>query len=1029
MSSAAKCILMGILATVASAGDASASDAPRSLGQLQHTAWTAREGAPPEVWALAQTKDGYLWLGTGSGLYRFDGAGFEKFQPRKGEHFPSLNVNSLLATRGGDLWIGFASGAVARLRAGHLTMFDLGLPPVPVLELSEDRAGAIWAALGEDDRGGVARFGRGGWERIGRSHGLPAGAATSVLGAADGSVWVAAGGELVVLRPGAHRFSSVLPRALERPKLKQSPDGAIWLTTGARPGLQRIAASPAAGAPTWFVPPMAANPRVESILFDRHGSLWGTYGSGGVFRLDGAGLGGGARLAAGAREKFGAERGLTSNLANPLLEDREGNVWVGTNLGLDQFREASAVVATGLPTDARNGFRIARGPAGAVYVTSNEALYIAGPMLPARMRVRLPRRPLILHTDALSRTWIGTDRTLSLLSGGAVRDVPLPWARRRPFALLEDAPGRICVSSVEGAFCRGSGGWTPEPRLSTPGTLPMQMLRDAAGSVWIAEGNRIERVDGAQRQIFSARHNLALGTIMVMAVRGRHVYAGGDFGLARFDGRRFITLRSDANPFLSRTAGIVETGEGDLWLNTVAGVVRIARADAEDAFAHAARPVKARIFDRNDGMPGAAQQDSWSQTALEAADGRLWFVTRLGIAWIDPKRLSFNALPPPVILKSIVSGGRVYATDAPVRLQAGASNLQIAYTATSLSVPSRVRLRYQLEGVDDGWVDAGTRREAFYTGLTPGSYRFRLMAANEDGVWNRQGATLELEIPPTFFQSWPFRVLCGVGVLVLLWGLYTLRLRAAAQRIRARMAERLGERERIARELHDTLLQSVQTLTLHVQVAVEELPQGAPERVKLQHALARADRAISEGRDRVHDLRAQHDPDGIAEILAGLVGEHGFDPATAVRIQAIGAPRRLAPIPLDDIVCIAGEAIANVRRHARATELSIEIRFARPFTIRFADDGTGIPPQILAGNGRDGHYGLRGMQERATRLRGALIVRSPSGGGTALTLTIPAHVAYDRRASWWSAGRDKAARLANRRLWRRYSSMRHYTID
>ncbi|RSV34859.1 hypothetical protein CA234_20775 [Sphingomonas sp. ABOLE] len=1029
MPCAAKYWVLAMLAPLWSTGDACAAGAPRSLQQLRHTAWTVRDGAPPEIWALAQSRDGYLWLGTGSGLYRFDGARFERFRPMQGEHLPSLNVNSLLATRTGDLWIGFASGAVARLRAGHLATFDLGISSVPVLALAEDRAGVIWAVFGEDNRGGVARFRGGRWEVLDRRHGVAAGAATSVVAGMDGSVWIAVGGELAVLRPGAARFARVSASASERPQLRQAPDGAIWLSTGTRPGLQRIAGS-AAGAPqTWVQPPMTANPRAESIFFDRRDGLWGTYGSGGVFRL-GLDWVDGALLPNGLRERFGLERGLTSNLANPILKDREGNIWVGTNLGLDQFRETSAVVALGLPTDSRNGFRIAPGPAGAMFVTTNEALFLASPGRVARKLARLPRRPLILHTDALARVWIGTDRTLGIWSGTSVRDVPLPWRRPTPFALVEERPGRICVSSANGAFCRKGDRWVPEPLLATTGNPPTQILRDGAGRTWIAEGDRIELIEGTRRRGFSARKDLALGTVVVIAVRGNHVYAGGDFGLARFDGRRFVTLRSDVHPFLSRTAGIVETASGDLWLNTARGVVKVARSDLEVAFAHATRPIKARVFDRDDGMPGVAQQDSWSQTAFEAEDGRLWFLTRVGVAWIDPTQLFFNRLPPPVIIKSLTSGGRSYLGEAPILLPKGTSNLQIAYTATSLAVPSRVQFRYQLEGIDDGWVDAGTRREAFYTGLTPGSYRFRLMAANEDGVWNRQGATLAFTIPPTFVQSWTFRLLCGLAALLILGLLYRLRLRAAAHRIRARMAERMGERERIARELHDTLLQSVQTLTLHVQVAVEDLPRDAPERARLESALNRADRAISEGRDRVRDLRTQLDPEGIVEILAEIVAEQGFDPATGVRIQAIGDTRPLTPVALDEIVRIAGEAIANVRQHAKATQLRIEIRFARPLTIRLSDDGAGIPAAILERGGKAGHYGLQGMHERARKLRGTLAIRALAVGGTELVLTIPAHVAYARRGgSRWSAWRDRLPRLFNARLWRRLAASRHITID
>jgi len=1008
MSSAGKYLLLGMLApALASLSDACAADAQRSLQQLRHTAWTSRDGAPPEVWALAQSHDGYLWLGTGGGLYRFDGAAFEKFRPVKGESLPSLNVNSLLATRSGDLWIGFASGALARLRAGRLTTFDLGLPPVPVLELSEDRAGGVWAALGEGDRGGVARFRQGRWEIFGRSHGVAAGAATSVLGAVDGSVWAAAGGELQVLRPGAQRFTRVAASAGNRPKLKQSPDGAIWLTTGARPGLQRIMAPPAQSRSIWIVPPTTPNPRAQSLLFDRHGSLWGTYGSGGFFRLGGAGLRGGVLDAHTKTERFGPERGLTSNLANPILEDREGNVWVGTNLGLDQFRETSAVVAMGLPMDSRDGFRIAAGPAGSMYVTSNDALFRASSEHVAQKLVRLPRRPLILHTDALSRTWIGTDRTLGILSGATVRDVPLPWARRRPFALLEEVPGRICVSSVDGAFCRKRNGWAPEPRIATPGVLPTQMLSDADGRVWIAEGHRIEMIEGNVRRTFSARRDLALGTVVVIAVRGRHVYAGGDFGLARFDGRQFVTLRSDLHPFLSRIAGIVETTEGDLWLNAVAGVVHITSADLDDAFARASVPVKARVFNSDDGMPGVAQQDSWSQTAMEASDGRVWFVTRLGVASIDPKRLSFNSLPPPVIIKSLVSGGRIYMPAMPIQLPKGTSNLQIEYTAPSLSVPSRVRFRYQLEGVDDGWVDPGPRRAAFYTGLKPGSYRFRLMAANDDGVWNRRGATLAFEIPPTFFQSWPFYLLCAALALALLWLGYSLRLRAVAERIRAGMNERLDERERIARELHDTLLQSVQGLIMRFSNIAQDIITIQPAHRDMLDALDSADAMVVEGRDRVHELRRWSGARSLSEVLTRTAERLLLPDKIEIRVGVEGSQREIYPAIADELLRITDEALFNVSRHARARKVSITIAYgADALVLRIIDDGIGIAPEIVAQGGVAGHFGLVGMRERAAKIGGQLAITAEPTGGTLVEVKVAAEIAYAdrprrRSLTWW----------------------------
>jgi signal transduction histidine kinase len=299
-----------------------------------------------------------------------------------------------------------------------------------------------------------------------------------------------------------------------------------------------------------------------------------------------------------------------------------------------------------------------------------------------------------------------------------------------------------------------------------------------------------------------------------------------------------------------------------------------------------------------------------------------------------------------------------------------------------------------LEGVDDGWVDPGTRREAFYTGLKPGSYRFRLMAANDDGVWNRRGATLEFEIPPTFFQSWPFRLLCGLLALGLLWLAYSLRLRAVSNRIRQRLIERMDERERIARDLHDTLLQSVQTLTLRFQMAVDDLREEEPARRHLEQSIDRADQVIAEGRDRLRDLRPVEDGADIAVILSAIVARQRFDPAIEISLATVGTPRTLDPLVLDETARIAGEAIFNVWRHAGAKRVEIEIGFRASFSVRVGDDGMGVDPEILNKGGRQGHFGLPGMRERAKKLRGELIIRRRPEGGTEVMLMVPGAVAY-----------------------------------
>jgi signal transduction histidine kinase len=307
-----------------------------------------------------------------------------------------------------------------------------------------------------------------------------------------------------------------------------------------------------------------------------------------------------------------------------------------------------------------------------------------------------------------------------------------------------------------------------------------------------------------------------------------------------------------------------------------------------------------------------------------------------------------------------------------------------------------VRFRYQLEGAEDRWVDAGARRTAAYSNLGPGHYRFRVIATNNDGVWNRTGAVLDFQIKPTFVQSWPFRLLCGVALLGLLWLAYSMRLRAVAHRIGQRMAERVEERERIARELHDTLLQAVQSLTLRFQLAVDDLPPKAAARTSLIEAIDTADRVIADGRDRVRELRSQQDGD-LEQIICDLIARLELGSAIDVALTVTGPQRQLDPLALEEVTRIAGEALFNVRRHAKASRLTIEIRHGSSFNLRVVDNGVGIDPTVAADGGKAGHYGLVGMVERARKLRGRLIVHPDPNGGTELSLTLPGSIAYQAK--------------------------------
>ncbi len=500
-----------------------------------------------------------------------------------------------------------------------------------------------------------------------------------------------------------------------------------------------------------------------------------------------------------------------------------------------------------------------------------------------------------------------------------------------------------------------------------------------------------------------------VGGIEIVYSVGDGVLVGGDFGLAWFDGQRFRTLRSDLSEPFRRIAGIVETGDGTTWLNTLSGVIRVDSGELRSALLRGRWPEHYRLFDRRDGLPGLAQQDSYTQTALAGSDGRLWFITNQGIAWIDPRRLRGNPLPPPVSIQGIVSQGRSYIARSGLVLPASARSIQINYTAPSLRVPERVAFRYKLNGVDKGWIDPGSRRQAFYTQLGPGDYVFRVVAANDAGVWNRTGATLHFAIRPTFTETRTFLAACILAALSILALIYRVHLRRVSTRLRERIEERLRERERIARELHDTLLQGFQGLQLHFQYAMETIAEGSPARVNFERTLSLADGVLADARNRVRDLRSTGGAGGLPQHLR-LRGERMIgDRPISLRIEEDGDARDLDAAIEREVAAIAEEAIFNAVKHSAGSLIEVRVKHARRgLELAVSDDGKGISDAVAHG-GLDGHFGLVGMRERARRIRGTLTVQTRAGGGTEVVLTVPAGIAYGSLLGWLDHLRPRAS--------------------
>jgi len=986
-------LLLAIALLLGLGGRALALDPARSILQFKHTSWTAEDGAPTNIWALAQTPDGYLWLGAASGLYRFDGVAFEAVPLADDDYSHSQHVNTLVVTRSGELWAGYRRGGIAVFRDGKLRELA-STDRDGVLTMTAAPDGAVWVAL-NNIRHNLARFAGGKRQDIDPSWNLPEGYIMDLKVTRDGTLWVAIDGSLSFLRRGARRFERTDVVIGAGAGLAEDASGRLWVSDslGARP-LPNLARGEAArpGAAGYAVSDSA---RYARILFDRDGGLWGTTFSTGAFRVAKPD----AALAAGAprphAETYEAKDGLSSNKAVPILEDREGNLWIGTSVGLDRLRAANVVVEPGIARSSRFGYIQFADRDGAVWAADSEAVYRALPgQAPKVIRDGLDN-PTALCQDQAGAMWLGAGDVLTQLKSLPRTAIP-PVPSGAPYTgCVIDRRGDLWLALFAKGYGRldAKGRWTVFPPLA-PNAIYSNVEIDRDGRVLLPRPTTLTRVapDGAV-QTLRPPAKLAVGGMRAFYQGPDDFLIGCEFGLLRLTGDRFQALQVARFPWARGVQGVVQTPGGETWVLGALGVAQMRTKDLDRAFDDPTRPLNYRLFDMKDGLPGPPQQNG-VRDVVRGGDGRIWLLTLEGVAWIDPARIARNALPPPVSIRSLTVNGQLRRDPRDLVLPKGASKLQIDYTALSLSIPERVRFRYRLEGVDKDWVEAGGRRQAFYTNLKPGRYRFQVVAANNDGVWNDRGAVLAFQIPPTFVQTNLFRVLCVLALIGLLWGLYALRLRQMSVRIHGRLQDRMAERERIARELHDTLLQGIQGLMLRLQSVADQIPADLPARQALESALDRADDVIVEGRDRVKSLRADKAGD-LHEILAGLVERLGLEPAIKVRMVVEGPPRRLHPLVREEIERIASEALFNTQRHAQARNVEIGVGYGRgALSVRFRDDGVGLDQAVLDSGRREGHFGLTGMGERARKIQAEFELRSRPGAGAEIELTVPGGVAY-----------------------------------
>jgi signal transduction histidine kinase/ligand-binding sensor domain-containing protein len=749
------------------------------------------------------------------------------------------------------------------------------------------------------------------------------------------------------------------------------------------------------------------------FLRDREGGLWiGTFDQGIV------------HLHQGRKDALTSLDGLSGENVFSLFEDHEGNIWTATSGGLDRFRELAVPtfsVGQGLPSGSLVSVLVARDESiwlggnpltkwdhGQITVYEPRARSRASGSAPGRDAVvsGLPDRfaaPLL--EDHRGRIWVTTREEFGYLENDRytrIRDIPgMPIE-----SIAEDGAGNLWIANREGALVRLSPSYAVAqfPLAKLGHQDPVLSADPAKAGLWLGfyDGGIAHWRDGQVRESFTATDGLGGGRVNNLRFDpDGALWAATDGGLSRLQNGRIATLTENNGLPCNSVHWSIKDDDRSLWLFTPCGLLRLARPELEAWVADPSRAVKAAVFDSSDGVQSRSSASAYSPVA-KSSDGKLWFATADGVSIVDPHRLAFNNLRPPVRVERIIANRKAYDLNAGLRLPPLIHDLQIDYTALSLVEPEKIRFRYKLEGKDPDWQDAGDRRQAFYNDLPPRHYRFRVIACNNSGVWNEAGASFDFSIAPAYYQTTWFRVSCGAAFLALLGGLYRLRVRRLAREFNVRLETRVHERTRIARELHDTLLQSFQGVLMKFSVAagmIRDRP-GEAEAL-LDTAVEQARTAITEGRDAVQGLRSSTVVMNDLARAVGVVGEGLAGPSgPAFRVQVDGDSRDLEPLVRDEIHRVACEAVRNAFKHAGAQRIDVELRYdKRQFRLRVRDDGKGIDQAVLNGSGREGHFGLPGMQERARVVGGKLAVFSRPGAGTEVELTIPASFAYKTAAA------------------------------
>ena len=955
--------------------------------------WTTENGLPQNsVTSIVQTQDGYLWLGTFGGLARFDGVEFTVFNTVNTAGIKSDRIRALYLDAEGNLWIGTEHGGLTRYRRGVFTNYSLheGLPSTSVLSISGDASGDLWIGTLE----GLARLHAGVFTRFGPETGLPRTAIEAICQDSHGNLWLGAD------NVGLIRYAAGIATTYGAKNgvhgdvlaIHEGQNHTLWV--GNRTGLtffdeeKLLARLPSE---------IRFSGAVRSIYEDAQGIVW-VATERGLFRFED-----------GVETRFAASDGLPTTNLRSVFVDRERNLWIGTDGGgLDRWRRGNvrAYTATQGLTDHPT-MSILQDRDGTIWIGSlgGHALYFYkdGKFSSYPDQQGRVESPASLAEDHGGTLWLGDWKyglgrlnikhgqlehyTVPGLSGDVVR------------ALYLDTAGALSIGADQTGLYRLKDGEFTNYRVNDglPNNSVAFIAEDHARNLWIGTPSGIGRLkDGA----FTSYHPPGLSLVRTIHEDDHGALWIGTYGygLFRFKDGKFVQITTRDGLFDNVASSILEDSHGNFWMSGNRGIFRASRLDL-DAFADGRlKDVQCVSYGVSDGMVVGETNGGGQPTGLKARNGLLWFPMIQGAVAIDPEIV--NTQPPPVAIEQVTLDGVALSPSQPVRIPPGKQNLEIHYTALSLSRPEQVVFKYELNGLDSDWVNAGTRRTAYYPHLPSGTYTFTVTADNGEGVWNKRGQSLQINVLPPFWSTRWFLTLAAlalIGLATLAYRIRAIRWKRAhvAQEAFSRqlLASQEAERQRIAAELHDSLGQSLLIIKNRAVLALTSFPDPESTREQLEEISAGATQAVEEVREISHNLRPyQLDRFGLTKALKALCVQ--ASKSSGIQITAdVDVIDDIFPKEAESsIYRIVQEAVSNIIKHSLAVEAALLLRRAdEAVLLNVHDNGQGFRSTTEANSAetRTAGFGLIGIAERVRMLGGTYNLESSASQGTTITIRFP----------------------------------------